>query len=427
MFKFKKLSKKERSWILYDVANSAYILTVITVLFPILHQAIAADEGRASRDVSSTFMYLTAGIALVVAIISPVIGSVANYKGNKKKFFKLFLTIAIIGGIGISIPGLSWVVLLALFAVSSIGYSTTNVIYDAFLIDVTEEDRMDEISSLGFAWGYIGSMIPFFVGIIPFALVTFGILDDSWFNLSITFAFIIAMIWWIYYSLPLLRDVDQKYSVDSGDENEFKLAIRSLADIFKDWRKYKHIIIYLLAYLLYIDVVNSVIRLATTIGTDLNVGNVVLLGVIVIVQFVAFPCAIIFGKLTKKFGAKRMLFYGIFMYALTILVVWQIREDTAWLMFVVAALVGSAQGGIQAISRSYFAKMVPTEKANEFFGFFSVFSRFAGIFSPFLLASLYQIEGMSVNTAVLFLIIPLSLGAILLAFVPNINLKKQEA
>jgi UMF1 family MFS transporter len=427
MFKFKNLSKTERSWILYDVANSAYILTVITVLFPILHQAIAADEGRAARDVSSTFMYLTAGIALVVAIISPIIGSVANYEGNKKKFFRLFLIIAIIGGIGISIPGWSWVVLLALFAVSSIGYSTTNVIYDAFLVDVTEEDRMDEISSLGFAWGYIGSMIPFFIGIIPFALVTFGMLDDQWFNLSITFAFVIAMAWWIYYSLPLLRDVDQKYALQSGEENEFKLAMQSLGDIFKDWRKYKHIIIYLLAYLLYIDVVNSVIRLATTIGTDLNVGNTVLLGVIVIVQFVAFPCAILFGKLTKRFGAKRMLFYGIFMYALTILVVWQIRENTAWLMFVVAALVGSAQGGIQAISRSYFARMVPTEKANEFFGFFSVFSRFAGIFSPFLLASLYQIEGMSVNTAVLFLIVPLSMGAILLAFVPDIRTKGESA
>ncbi len=427
MFKFKKLSKTERSWVLYDVANSAFILTVITVLFPILHQAIAAEEGRVARDVSSTFMYLTAGIALVVAIISPVIGSVANYAGNKKKFFRLFLIVAIVGGIGISIPGLSWIVLLVLFAISSIGYSTTNVIYDAFLVDVTEEERMDEISSLGFAWGYIGSMIPFFIGIIPFALVTFGVLDDSWFNLSISFAFIISMMWWIYYSIPLLKDVDQKYSIDSGEENEFKLAIQSLADIFKDWKKYKHIFIYLIAYLLYIDVVNSVIRLATTIGTDLSVGNTMLLAVVVIVQFVAFPCAIIFGRLTKKFGAKKMLYYGIFMYALTILVVYNIQEDTTWLMLVVAVLIGSAQGGIQAVSRSYFARMVPTEKANEFFGFFSVFGRFAGIFSPFLLASLYQIDGMSVNTAVLFLLLPLSLGAILLAFVPNINSKKQEA
>jgi UMF1 family MFS transporter len=159
--------------------------------------------------------------------------------------------------------------------------------------------------------------------------------------------------------------------------------------------------------------------LATTIGTDLNVGNVMLLAVVVIVQFVAFPCAIIFGRLTKRFGAKRMLFFGILMYAITILTVWQIKEDTKWLMLVVAVLVGTSQGGIQAVSRSFFAKMVPTEKANEFFGFFSVFGRFAGIFSPFLLASLYRIEGMSVNNAVLVLMIPLTLGAILLTRVPE--------
>lgn len=420
MFKFPKLSKAERSWVLYDVANSAFILTVITVLFPILSKAIAAAEGYESRFVSSTFMYLTAGIALIVALISPVIGSIANYEGNKKKFFKIFFTVAIVGGIGISIPGLQWITLLVLFAVSSIGYNTSNVIYDAFLIDVTDDDRVDEISALGFAWGYIGSMIPFFIGIIPFALVTFDVLDAKYFNYSISFAFIVAMIWWIYYSIPLLRDVEQKYSIKS-EKQQLKKAFQSLGTIFKNWKVYKHIFIYLLAYLLYIDVVNSVIRLATTIGTDLKVSDAMLLGVVVTVQFVAFPCAIIFGRLTKVFGAKKMLFTGIFAYAITILVVWQIKEDTTWLMLVVAVLVGTSQGGIQAVSRSFFAKMVPKEKANEFFGFFSVFGRFAGIFSPFILATLYRVESISVNTAVLFLIIPLMGGAILLSRVPEVR------
>lgn len=422
MFKFAKMTKEERSWVLYDIANSAYVLTFITVLFPILSKWVAANEGFESRFVSSTFMYLTAGIALVVALISPVIGSIANYEGNKKKFFKIFFVIAILGGIGLSIPSLSWVVLLVLFAVSSIGYNTTNVIYDAFLVDVTTEENMDELSAQGFAWGYIGSMIPFFVGIVPFALVTFGILSEDYFRLSISFAFVIAMLWWVYYSIPMLKNVNQKYALEH-EENQLGKAFESLGTIFKNWKEYKYIFIYLLAYLLYIDVVNSVIRLATTIGTDLNVGNVMLLAVVVIVQFVAFPCAIIFGRLTKRFGAKRMLFFGILMYAITILTVWQIREDTKWLMLVVAVFVGSAQGGIQAVSRSFFARMVPTEKANEFFGFFSVFGRFAGIFSPFLLASLYQIEGMTVNNAVLFLIIPLGLGALLLSRVPEVQSK----
>ncbi len=420
MFKFAKLSKSERSWVLYDVANSAFILTVITVLFPILSKAIAAAEGYESRFVSSTFMYITAGIALTVALISPVIGSIANYDGNKKKFFKIFFVVAIVGGIGISIPGLQWVTLLVLFVISSIGYNTTNVLYDAFLIDVTEEDRMDEISALGFAWGYIGSMIPFFIGIIPFALVTFGVIDSKYFNYSISFAFIVAMLWWIYYSIPLFRDVEQKYSI-KGETQQLKKAFESLGTIFKNWKQYKHIFIYLLSYLLYIDVVNSVIRLATTIGTDLHVSDSMLLAVIVIVQFVAFPFAIIFGRLTKVFGSKKMLFTGIFAYVITILVVSQIQEHTTWLMLIVALLVGMSQGGIQAVSRSFFAHMVPREKANEFFGFFSVFGRFAGIFSPFLLATLYRIDSISVNTAVLFLLIPLLLGALLLTRVPEIK------
>ena len=141
MFKFPKLTKSERSWVLYDVANSAFILTVITVLFPILSRTIAANEGYESRFVSSTFMYITAGIALTVALLSPVIGSIANYEGNKMKFFKIFLTVAIIGGIGISIPGLQWITLLVLFVVSSIGYNTSNVIYDAFLMDEPEFEK----------------------------------------------------------------------------------------------------------------------------------------------------------------------------------------------------------------------------------------------------------------------------------------------
>jgi len=432
MFKFKHLSKAERSWVLYDVANSAFILTVITVLFPLLSRNIAAGDGYTdSSFVSSTFMYITAGIALFVAVISPIIGAAANYKDKKRKFFKFFLFMGIIGAFGLSIPGLSWITLLVIFVITSVGYNSTNVIYDAFLVDVTEEENLDSLSSFGFAWGYIGSMIPFFIGLIPFILVTFGMLDGdkvialgSWdftvYNLSISFAFIISIVWWLYWSLPMLNNVKQTYEID--EEYSLKKSLVSLGGLFKEYKKYKPIFIYMLAYLLYIDVVNSVIRLATTIGSDLQVSDTMLLAVVVIVQFVAFPCALIFGNLTKKFGAKKMIYYGIFVYALTIYTVYNINGENTWLMLVVAVMIGSAQGGIQAVSRSFFARMVPRERANEFFGFFSVFGRFAGIFSPFLLAVLYR-NGVSVNNSVLTLLIPLALGAILLSFVPD--LKKQ--
>ncbi len=419
MFKLPKLTKKERSWVLYDIANSAFVLTVITVLFPLYHKAVSDSPARAGEY----FAYLTAGIALAVAVLSPVIGSLANYQGNKKKFFKLFLGVGLLGGLGIAIPGLSWLLLMAIFVVASIGYNLTNVLYDSFLMDVTSEDRFDEISSLGFAWGYIGSMIPFFVAIIPFVLVTFGMLDEAYYGLSMSFAFLVTIAWWFYYSLPLLKNVDQTYEIP----HEPKPILRSLGrllETFRDIRTYKNIFIFMIAYLFYIDVVNTVIRLATTIGSELNVGDSTLLGVVIVVQLIAFPCAIIYGRLTKRFGGKKMIYYGIAMYAVTILVVSQITPGREYFMWIVAILVGSAQGGIQSVSRSYFAKMLPIEKANEFFGFFSVFGKFSGIFSPFLLGLLMGM--VDTNQAVLVLFGPLLAGALVLAFVKEDKIVKKE-
>ncbi len=410
MFKLKGLSKKERSWVLYDIANSAYILTIITVLFPIYYQSIAANvENR-----TQIFAFVTAGIALTVALISPIIGALSNYRGHKMKFFKIFLVLGLVGGLGLVIPGLEVVSLLAFFIISSIGYSLTNVIYDAFLMDVTTEDRMDEVSSKGYAWGYIGSMIPFAVAIIPYALVTFGILDASYEYITVAFAFVVALIWWFYYSLPLLKDVEQTYNLEKSP-TPIKDAFKSLGQTFSHVRKYRSIFIFMIAYLFYNDVVNTVIRLATTIGTELEVGVSVLLGVVVLVQLVAFPSAIIYGRLADKFGGKVMIYYGIIIYIITIVITSFIHEETTYLMWVVGVLVGSAQGGIQSISRSYFAKMLPKDKANEFFGFFSVFGRFSGIFSPFLLGIF--ITSIGINNAVLTLVAPLILSAILLFFV----------
>ena len=427
MFKFLKLSKKERAWLLYDVANSAFVLTVITVLFPILYNEVYMDQSGADwAQGSAIFKYLTSAIALTVALLSPVIGAWSNYRGNKKKFFKIFLIIGIIGGFGIAIPGLDWVLLLAIFTISSIGYNLTNVVYDAFLVDVTGEDRMDEISSTGFAWGYLGSLIPFFIGMIPYLLVTFGMLDESVGHLAISFGFIVAVLWWLYYSLPILKDVEQTYTIDS-ENNGLKESLKRLGKTFKEIRAYRYIFLFLISYLLYIDVVNTVIRLAVNISSDLEVSSPTILGVIILVQLIGFPSAIIYGRLTKKFGGKRMIFYGILIYSLSIYVVSLIvSAETTYLMWVVGILIGTAQGGIQAVSRSYFARMVPREKANDFFGFFSVFGRFGGIVSPFILAFLATQYSKSTNEAILYLLIPLAIASILLFFVRPPKVKVVE-
>ena len=417
MFKLPNFSKLERSWILYDVANSAYILTIITVLFPIYYQSIAANISNRSQ----IFAFVTAGIALTDAILAPIIGSLSDYKGNKKKFFKIFFTLGVLGGLFLAIPGLSPLVLIIVFIISSIGYNMSNVVYDAFLVDVTDESRMDEVSSAGYAWGYIGSMIPFTVAIIPYALVTLGFISESFEQLSVSFAFVVAIVWWYVYSQPILKDVNQVYELEHEDK-PIRRSYQRLFKTFKDIKQYKMIFIFMLAYLFYIDVVNTVIRLATTIGSDLGVGVTTLLGVVVLVQIVAFPSAIIYGKLATKHGGKIMIFWGIVVYAITIGITHFITAETTYLMWVVGLLVGTAQGGIQSISRSYFAKMLPKEKSNEFFGFFSVFGKFSGIISPFLLGLV--ITSWGTNLAVLVLYGPLLIGTILFLFVnPKKNLE----
>lgn len=410
MFKLSNFSKLERSWILYDVANSAYILTIITVLFPIYYQTIAANISNRTQ----IFAFVTAGIALTDAILAPIIGSLSDYKGNKKKFFKIFFTLGILGGLFLAVPGLSPLVLIIVFIISSIGYNMSNVVYDAFLVDVTDESRFDEVSSAGYAWGYIGSMIPFAIAIIPYALVTLGFLNESFEQLSVSFAFVVAIVWWYVYSQPILKDVNQVYELKHEDK-PIRRSYQRLFHTFKDIKQYKMIFIFMLAYLFYIDVVNTVIRLATTIGSDLGVGVTTLLGVVVLVQIVAFPSAIIYGKLASKYGGKIMIFWGIVVYAITIGVTYFITAETTYLMWLVGLLVGTAQGGIQSISRSYFAKMLPKEKSNEFFGFFSVFGKFSGIISPFLLGLV--INSWGTNLAVLVLYGPLLIGTILFLFV----------
>jgi UMF1 family MFS transporter len=411
MFKLKAFDHLERSWILYDIANSAYILIVVTVLFPLYY-----------GDTQS-LAFATAGIALTDALLSPIIGGLTNYSGNKKKFFKLFFFIAVIGTLALIIPGLSQVALLVFFIISSIGYGLSNVVYDSFIIDVTSEERMDKVSSAGYAWGYIGSMIPFVVAIIPYGLINVGLLDESYTYVSIVFAFIIALSWWYYFSLPLLRDVNQTYNVEHVS-NPISTSLKSLFHTFKDISKYKNIFLFMLAYLFYIDVVNTVIRLATTIGSDLEVSNIVLLGVVMLVQVVAFPAAIIYGNLTRKFGGKVMIFFGIFIYAIAIIITSFISAETAYLMWVVGFIVGLAQGGIQSISRSFFAKMLPKEKSNQFFGFFSVFGKFSGIISPFLFA--VALNSLTTNQAVLILFIPLTIGAIIFSFVKDSSHKNKK-
>lgn len=385
-----KFTKKEKSWILYDVANSAYTVTVMTVLFPILFIDIATKGGVSDANATAYTQYAKSIYSLIIAILAPILGTYADYKDKKKRFFIFFFLLGLVGAFLLSIPGLSWKVILVVYIIATLGYAGANVFYDAFLIDVTNNERMDKVSSHGFGWGYIGSTLPFIIGMAIYALAKFDYinLDD---NIAINIAFVISAVWWGMFTIPILKNVKQVHYIEQESQPVRKSALRLLRTLI-NVKEYKHIFLFLIAYFFYIDGVYTIITAAIPIGKALDiVDDIMLMGIVMVIQIIAFPCAILFGSLSKRFGAKRMIVFGILIYILITIIGYNITH--AYHMWIIALLVGVAQGGIQSISRSYFGKMIPKEKSNEFFGLYNIFGKFAAIVGPFLVGIVTQTTG----------------------------------
>lgn len=372
---FKQFTKEEKSWIYYDVANSAYTLTVISAFIAILFNSIGPENSN------SIFQYATGAIAIVIAVLSPILGNLSDYEGYKMKFFKGFLFLGLIFGFLLCIPGLPWQVLLGVYMFATIGYSGANVFYDAFITDVTTEENMDVVSSHGFAWGYIGSVVPFILGLGVYVVATEGIIPMSE-QVAISIAFLLSMLWWGAFSIPMIRNVKQKHYIEKEDKWLSKSMVR-LVKTIKNMTKHKKIMFFLIGYIFYIDAVYTIIKSAINIGDALGITNsTALVVVLLIVQFIAFPCAIIFGNLTKKYGEKIMLTVGILIYLVICTYGYFIND--VFDMFIFGALVGTAQGGVQAVSRSYFGKIIPNEHAGEYFGLYNICGKFATILGPFI-------------------------------------------
>ncbi len=414
-------SLEESSWILYDVANSAQTLTTMTVLFPLLIGFIApANEGSIWVGWANTIY------AVLLAILSPVLGTIADYKGKKMKFFKFFLTMGVIGGLLLALPIFDYKACVILYAIAMTGYAAANVFYDAFLVDVTTDDRVHKVSSAGYAWGYIGSAIPFCIFIIPFALVTLlGDAEGNYmigsFTLTYRMAIMISMLaavgWWAFHSRHLIRNVKQTHYHEEEDHIIIN-SFRRLANTFRNMKKNKNVFIFCIAYFFYIDAVNTVITMAVSLVTDMGVSDVVSLFVVIFINFIACPGAIIFGKLTDKFGGKPMIFTAILGYFIVVLVGSMISKN-ANLIWVLGFLVGCFQGGIQAVSRSYYALLIPAkEDTNEYFGFFEIFSKFSAILGPFIITIVVTLT-QKAEYGILGLIPSLVIGAVLLAFVKD--------
>jgi UMF1 family MFS transporter len=416
------LSVPERAWILYDVANSSFILILVTTVMPIFFKDVAAKGIPASLS-TAHWGFAVSLSSLVVAVLAPVLGVLADYRRMKKRFFNGFLAV----GIGLTLlltlvrEG-DWFMCLFLFVVAKTAYSGANLFYDAFLVDVTTRPRMDRISSAGYAWGYIGGTVPFLavIGII-FATLPAGT-PASVSSFSVKAAFLITAFWWGIFSIPMLKQVHQVHYLPPSP-SPVREGFRRLFTTVKEIRKYKNAFLFLGAYFFYIDGVGTIITMAAAYGRDIGLGVATLILAILMIQLVAFPFALLYGHLAGRFSTKALLFVGIFVYMVITLLsfflpVMPTPGSRAAMFWILAFMVASSQGGIQALSRSFFGKLIPAHRSAEFFGFYNVFGKFATIAGPFLMGMVSRYTGHS-RYGALSLLILFGIGALVLARVKS--------
>ena len=354
-------SKKELSWILYDCANSAYSMAITTALFPIYFGMVGGNEMNLG--------YYNSFASIIIAIISPILGTIADFKGMKKKLFTLFSLIAIFSTLFLSFAdNFGLPLLMTFFILGSVTFAGGNIFYDAFLVDVTNDERMDKISTAGFAYGYIASVIPFMFCLG--AVLVFGMKNPLGYQIG----FVITALWWLILTIPMYKNVEQIYGVEPVP-NPVRESFKTIFNTLKDIKKNKIVVIFLCSYFLYIDGVDTIIKMVIPYSKSVldadKFNTLVLLGILIYVQIVAFPFAIIYGRLASKFGTRNMIKLGIATYMISVIFAYFMSNLLH--VFVLSTLIASAQGGIQALSRSYYAKIIPKENANEFFGFYNIF------------------------------------------------------
>lgn len=422
-----KLTALEKSWILYDIGNSAFILLVAT-LVPIYFNALASSAG-VNEDLYLSYWGYAGSIATVlVAILGPVCGTLADRKLKKQFFlFAMLLGVVSCAALGFA-PG--WLSFLAVFILARVGYSASLVFYDSMLPEITDDSRMDSVSSMGYAFGYIGSVIPFVVCLILVLMPdTFGLTTGS----AMVIAFLITAVWWVVCAIPLLRRYRQTAFVDA-EKSPLLDSFRQLGRTIRDAKQEKHIFLYLVAFFFFIDGVYTIIDMATAYGTALGLDTTGLLLALLVTQIVAFPCSIIFGRLSAKFDTGLLIKVCILCYTgITLFAAFLVSQWQFWLL---AVLVGMFQGGIQALSRSYLGKIIPPERSGEFYGLMDIFGKGASFVGMTLVSVVSQLTagtqlhifGLTLqneNIAVFSLIILFVIGYVLFCKADKLN--KQRA
>ena len=380
-----KLTKLEKYWILYDVGNSAFILLVATIV-PIYFNYLASLAKISEVNYLAYWGYASSLTTLIVAIIGPVLGSIVDTKGYKKPIFTISMIIGVMGLACFSVPK-SWIIFLAVFVIAKIGYNASLIFYDSMLLDITNDKRMDYVSSQGYAWGYIGSCVPFVVSLL---FVLFYEKMDIPFNGAMTIAFLINALWWLGMTLPLLKNYKQVNFVEK-QEHPIRESFKRLRHTLSTLNEDKKVFFYLISFFFYIDGVYTIIEMATAYGSALGLNTNGLLIALLVTQIVAFPFALIFGRLSKKYPTDKLIKVCIIAY--TGIALFAIQLDKQWEFWILATFVGMFQGAIQALSRSYFAKIIPPKKSGEYFGLFDICGKGASFMGTTLVGLISQLTG----------------------------------
>ena len=414
----KKLNKSVWSWALYDWANSAFATTVMAGFFPIFFKSYWASD---LSDAESTFVIgsVNSLVGLLIAFSAPILGAFADAGDSKRKFLFSFIFLGVIAtGYLFFIPESSWKLAVIFYGIGVIGFSGGNIFYDSLLVTVSKEKERNRVSALGFSLGYLGGGILFLLNVVMF-------LYPNWFGLedqieAVLWSFLLVAVWWFIFSLPIYLNVKEPRQNSNNKKINTIIAdaFGNLLNTARSIKKFKSAVIFLLAYFLYMDGVDTIIRMATSYGSDIGLSATSMIQALLLTQFIGFPATLVFGYYADKFGYKYSLSFAIIVYIIVVL--FSSQMDTALEFYMVASVIGLVQGGVQAISRSFFSTLIPGNKAAEFFGFYNFIGKSSVFLGPFMVSGIALITG-SPSYGILSLLILFIPGLILLWLVPEKN------
>jgi len=403
--KDKAYQKVINAWCMYDWANSAFATTVMSAVLPTYYAAVAG--AGLPGNTATVYWGYTASIGLLInAVMSPVLGAVADYLGAKKRFLAFFALFGVFFTSLLVLVGQGqWLLASVLYTLGYVGFGGSSVFYDSLLPHIAKDEDIGYVSSKGYALGYLGGGILLAINIVMILFWdTIGLPSAE---VASRLSFLTVGIWWAVFTIPVLRIVPEPPvpEIEGPRENPFRVAFQRLGSTFRDVRQYRELTTFMVAFWLYNDGIGTIIKMATIYGTEIGIGQTDLIGALLMTQFVGIPFTLLFGKMAKRVGTKRSIYLALGVY--TLISIGGYFMNTAWHFWLLAGLVGLVMGGSQALSRSLFGSMVPKAKSAEFFGFYDVSSKFAGIAGPAVFAAVGQIFGhsrLSIVSLVIFFI-----------------------